>query len=398
MKDKLFQIFFCFYIFWNAILCTFLSARGISMENSIMRNMCFVIALMSWGFFMTFKHNKQDKRIVLSLLVFGILFYSTIFFYSEGNFAGFTGQFLRWASDCVAGCLVGMMFVKLRSYELVHRILPFEVLALSPFLVTTTLAMGVDTGQMHDEGGYNYQSMSYTCAVLSCFCMYYAFFLRSHNSFVVRLLMAIAIIILAVTCAMTGGRGGLVLLCVYAVGMAMYALKLKLISKSKLVILAVIAVFGFMTIADSFGLWTSSGFERSSGFADDDDRWLLWSNVWHNVEDHNYLGWGIGGDYFTDYGFYTHNILLDWILELGIVGLLIMIRIYVSMAKKLFLLSRQNKTYIIILMLFVYVLVMNFFSGYWLTQNIHWLVFGVTMSAMTLNNNSTQNTIVGYNK
>lgn len=383
MKEKLFQLFFCIYIFWESILCTVLGNEGVSMESGYMKMTLAVIFAASAFFYVSFRFLKFDKRVLLVTAIFGLLFYSTQYFYGIRN-SGYWGQFLRWGSDCVSAVLIGLTLMKQKNYNTIHFILPWECLALTPFLAQSVLA-NATTAQMHIEGGFNYQTMAYACAVLFCFSFYYAFVYSGKKNFIVRLIMMGAMLVQAVTCALAGGRGGLVLLIVYIVYMTYCLFRRSNLSKIRLFAIAVVAIVGFIMVANQFNLWDSAGFSRSSNFAHNDDRFELWRAIWPFVSDSAYMGYGIGGDYYS-WGFYTHNILLDWLLELGLFGAVVMIVFYFKQIQKLWRIAKTNEIFSVLMILFLFAFVMNLFSGYWITTSANWLVFGAVFSISKLEN------------
>ena len=185
----------------------------------------------------------------------------------------------------------------------------------------------------------------------------------------------------AVSCCMAGGRGGLVLLIVYIVYMSYFLLKQKRISKGRLITLVVSLIAGFWYFANRFNMWNSVGFQRSSSFSDtSSDRTDMWEELWHFVPDNNFLPYGLGGDYYT-FGFYTHNVLLDWCIELSVIGAAFMVFLYWKTYKINFELTKHDGIFVITMILFLYGVVMNLFSGYWITTFPIWMAFGIAYTS-----------------
>lgn len=384
MKEKLFQFFFCIYIFWNVCLSTFLGIRGLDIDGVIMRVVLIGIAGISWLFYFTFvpKYLKE-KKMIFFLAVFGLMFYSTQYFHDYcPNKTGYIGQLLRWGADCVSGCLIGMILMKINDYSIIHRFLPLECVALTPFMAFATITLGASQGQMHIVGGLNYQTVAYSMAVLFGISFFYTFIYKGIElGKLKKLIMMVFLLIQAACCAMAGGRGGLVLLVVYVCYLSFLMVKNNIVSKRKFIVIAIVSVVGFFVVADCLGVFNSSGFERSSNSLNNDDRFEVWSEYWKFIDDYPIFGYGLGGDYFT-VGFYSHNMIVDFLLELGIVGLLVMISIFFKTYKKVYFLTKQNPVFIIVMILFIYGMVMNMFSGYWISMNTNWLCFGVAMTSM----------------
>ena len=140
---------------------------------------------------------------------------------------------------------------------------------------------------------------------------------------------------------------------------------------------------GLLTIsyilADYLGVFDSAGFMRSSNLVNDEDRFELWREYLPYIEKYLLFGWGLGGDYFT-WGFYSHNIFIDFLLETGLVGTAILCCTFYLIYKRLFRLTALNEVYIIVIIFFIYGIVMNMFSGYWITTSTNWLSFGIAMT------------------
>lgn len=383
MKEKLFQIFFCIFVFWQPLLYSFLGESGTDLTGGAMRIALLGIFLTSWFFYFSFSPKSKDEgKMLLILVMFGAAYYSTRFFYTDvqaGTLNYYNGQMLRWGSDCTSACALGMTLPKLKNYNLIHKILPLESIALTPFMLNAILAGGTDAGQYAAGGGFNYQTLAYYMAILFCFSLFYSFVYQKKQHIIVKTAAIVTMLIQAVACCMAGGRGGLLLLVVYVLYMIYYLSKRKILSKGELTGVILLSIVGFLFVANSLDMWSSAGFSRSSGLADDDDRWLLWESAWHYVSDNNYMPYGLGGDFFS-FGFYTHNVILDWCIELGIIGAFIMSIIYLKTYINIFKLTRNNEIFVVVMILAIFAVVMNMFSGYWISTAAIWLAFGTAMT------------------
>ena len=374
-----------------------LGNSGASVDSNAMRFMMVLIFALALLFYLI--HGPQNSELpVFGIIIgFATLFYTTQFFYSPFEGFKYEGQFLRWASECTSSVLIGVTLMKLESYKTIHKLLPIIVICVTFFLVPATIENAAESGQMHLESGMNYQTMAYTLSFLFALSFYYAFIHKKSTSLIIKCLLIFCIPILAVTCCMAGGRGGLVLLVVYVVFFFYFMLKLKRISKVKLVLLALISAVVFLFVADYLNLWDTAGFNRSSGVVNSDDRFELWESIWHYVVDNNFIGYGLGGDYYT-FGFYTHNILLDFILELGAIGLIVMIRVFFAIYKRIFKCLLIDDIFAVIALICIFGLVMNMFSGYWITTYTHWLALGVALTCLTYFKPQEQASTCTYHK
>lgn len=379
-KDSLFSIFFCIYVYWPSLMFAVLGENGMELDGGLMRSTLTVIFAVSCLFFFLYKISKRDIKIISILVLFGILYYITQYFYSIGNVQGYQGQFLRWGADCVSACLIGISLMKLKSYKLVHRLMPILSIALTPLFVKSTMENAALSGQMHLEGGMNYQTVAYTLAVMFCVSLYYAIVNKEFSNKLIRIVSLLCLPFQAVACCMSGGRGGVVLLVVYIVVMLYIMQYNKIVSKKKVMFIALLGFCVFVIAANHLDLWNSAGFIRSSGLVQDQDRFDLWKGIWAYVEKNNYIGYGLGGDYFT-FGFYTHNIFLDFILETGIVGSIFLISIFYNVYKTIFKKCTVNNIFILLAIIGIYGVVMNLFSGYWITTYAHWMILGASVTS-----------------
>ncbi len=381
IKDKLFSLFFCLYLFWEPIACVIFGRNGLEMNGMFMRIFLVTIFILSILFYLIYKKTNQEIKVIGVLFFFGLMYYCTRFFYSYVS-EGYQGQFLRWGADCVSACFIGMTLMKLKSYSTIHKILPLVCIALTPFLLVSTLENAMDYGQMSVEGGLNYQTVAYCLAYLFGFSSYYVLINKDSTPKIIKILCAVCLPFQSVGCCLSGGRGGVVLLVVYLIVLCYMLLRLKVIKMSGLVVIATLGVCLFLLIANYLHLWDAAGFARSSNLLNDDDRFVLWRNIWHYVTDNYFMGYGLGGAYYS-FGFYTHNMFLDFIIEVGILGLVFLILVFVKLYKTIFSLLSRNDIFVILAIISLFGLVMNMFSGYWITTYTHWMILGVVMTYRT---------------
>lgn len=358
---------------------TVLGQRGITIDGTYARIVLVSIFVLSLYFYMVFKPRVQgERKLIVSLIAFGLLFYSTRLFHSTtpDAFNLYNGQLLRWGADCVPACLIGVSLIKLNDYSYIHKILPWLCLLLTPFMSYGVLTMGQDNGQYFLDGGFNYQVIAYQMAVMCCYSFFYTFIYKNKSNALLKIITCVAMMIQAATCLMSGGRGGVVLLFAYMLYMVYFLHKWKGVSFVKIIFFGIAILAAMFIVANYMGVMDSAGFARSSGLMDDKDRYEQWGQYIPYLSEHMLLGWGLGGDYFT-VGFYSHNIFLDWYLETGVIGTLVLFHIFLKSYKRLVTLTTMDDIYIVVMIYFIYGLVFNLFSGYWISQNSNWLLFGI---------------------
>ena len=87
------------------------------------------------------------------------------------------------------------------------------------------------------------------------------------------------------------------------------------------------------------------------------------------------IGHGIGSVWW-EYGFYTHNVLLDFLVETGIIGAIIMVVTVFTMLIRLVRGSKTNSFDMFMLLVLLAMMVEHAFSGYWIASSNSFLVFG----------------------
>ena len=91
------------------------------------------------------------------------------------------------------------------------------------------------------------------------------------------------------------------------------------------------------------------------------------------IKEYGYLGCGLGG-VFYNVGIYSHNIILDLLLELGVIGVTLFIILLLYLLKRANTLRKISISYNFIIVNFIYFLVKSTFSGYWFSNQYFWFV------------------------
>ena len=131
------------------------------------------------------------------------------------------------------------------------------------------------------------------------------------------------------------------------------------------------------TFFDYFDLSNCAGFKRvihplaqNTGRKDD------WIEVLRFFLDSPVYGNGLGSDFYT-WGFYSHNIIVDFLAETCIIGLCFFCYVFYWMTKSIYQQTQSNDFYVYVMIIVLYGLVMNCFSGYWISTWQNWFAFGV---------------------
>lgn len=381
MIRKLFPIWFVIMMFIEPLYLVICYQLGIEREGSLYKAFlasCFCVSLFFYLACSSKAEKKADGLLFFGLTVFGMIYYMTSVFYGYSNFYH-TGHFLRWGVQCIPAVLVGLIAARYKESFRINYFIPLIVIVLTPFIAAASLRGGHELGQYKDEtSGLNYQLISYFMAVLFGSTAYYLFFAEKKVKFlIVNLIMYACLAMQGLICAMSGGRGGFVLICVLISVLLYFAIKKNQISKKKIILIISLSIIVFLILANVFSLWDSGGFQRvinplaqQTGRKDDWQEVLgyFWqSPVWGN---------GLGSDFYT-WGFYSHNILVDFLAETGIIGFIILCTAFFKIEMHVFKQALVNNLYIFFCVFALYGLVMNMFSGYWISAYPNWLVLGL---------------------
>lgn len=378
--QKIFPLIFTFCVFVDPIFPLATYFFGIARDGVLYKLYLGTMALIM---VLTYYFCNRGKRIdyitlFIYLLLFGFLYYATSLYYGIPN-KYYTGHFLRWGASCVPALLMGVTISFYREREKIISYLPVAIITFVPVIAFISLKGARKFGQFVDEqSGLSYQLISYYMAQFFAISCYYLFISSDKRQFkILNWVMFVMMAIAGVICVISGGRGGFVLLCVYIVFLLHIINRNGTISKSNLFVLIFVSAILFVVLADYFDLWNYAGFKRvihpmaqNTGRKDD------WMEVLGYFFSSPLYGNGLGSDYYT-WGFYSHNIIVDFLAETGLIGLVFFCGVFYWMEKSIYKQIKSNDFYVFIMIITLYGLVMNCFSGYWISTWQNWFAFGV---------------------
>lgn len=385
--QRIFPFLFIFFLFMDPMFMGLCSMTGIQNDGMVLRvylSVVFSISLLSYWKIKGNVGFQRDVNLFIILSIFGGLYLLTTQFY--GLVSGlFLGHFLRWGAQCVPAVLMGVAFVNYEEKEKIYKYIPLAVLFLTPFIALVSMTNNADSAQYVDEdSGLNYQMVAYNMALLFCTTAFYQFFCTNKNeSKVLSISMYAMMSIQGVVCTMSGGRGGFVLLVVYIIYLIYMFLKKDLFSVSQLLVLISCCAIVFVLIANYVNLWDSAGFQRTiHPMAQNVGRVDHWREVLDIFYSSPFIGNGLGSNFYT-WGFYSHNMFLDFLSETGIIGFVFFMIVFYKMETLIITLARNSDVIFFISIFALFGLVMNCFSGYWISDYYHWLILGIYYALMT---------------
>lgn len=372
------------------VIATFL---GIPQEGVVFRLYSGILAVVVAFVFFLSIHRIPRRIYIGGLLLCAIiilLYFSTRCFYDEVN-NRYTSYFLSMGVRFIPAVLTGMYMLShddiMKKVE--YALLPFILLyTITLASVAFTANIGVNIAQTFNTDFLNYQSISYYSIFAFGFNMY--LIVQCSNSYTRYrryILIALAILQVIIT-IMAGGRGAFVLGCVFTLYFA-----LKHITFSKLISYILIGLAVLLTINAilSDNEIFKMGFERIFNFFGNteaigtDNRWIRWNLAWNAFTKSPVFGHGLGS-VFYEVGFYSHNIFTDMLCEGGVVLFLIFIFVLMKFIRASQILITEDYRNEIIVIVFLCSLVMNSFSGYYLSDTGIWLSLTYVLCKNSLNN------------
>lgn len=398
MLRKFFPYYFICFLFIDNLFPFICFYLDIPREGSLFRAYIGSFGVMSTLFYLgCYRGNKiKCYPLFIGLLLFGCLYLLTSTFYDYSNKYYF-GQFLRWGASCVPATLMGLCIVYDQNRAKIDKSLPFILFIFTPFVALSSLKGSQMYGQFSDdEAGLNYQLIAYMMALffaISLYCLVFAPHLIKNR--IIRLGLWACLGVDAFICLTAGGRGGVILFGVYIFIFAWLLRAKGIVSTVKLIKIIIIAALLFLVVAEISNIWEYAGFQRAIhplnqqvGRKDD------WQEVLSYYYKSPIFGNGLGSDFYT-WGFYSHNIFVDFLAETGLIGFVILSSIFIWIFRQFYLAIRRDNFYVLLFLFFINGFVMNCFSGYWISAWQNWFALGI---AYGLSQTRHKSSIKNHNK
>lgn len=383
MKKWFFPLFFLISLFSEELFYGFLSVRDMQIESGMLQKLYIPIAIISYFILIRdFCHNKFKDRIIrfcLFLVLIIIMMYITSLIYETEN-SNHISSILYFGSICVACSVVGMHLATNLCFAKIDKLLPLFLfpigLIVGSFGLITAAKGMIARG---DESALDYQILSYYMAEVFIYSGYYLFFSSQISTRTHRLLkypLYALMLFSAMVSVASGGRGGFVFLIVAAIFMLYLLYKRGNMSKKKVVMVLFFSVSTFVIMSIFFNLGDTEGLSRiTNTLTEDEVRSELYKTAVKSFEDSMIIGHGLGSVWW-EVGYYSHNMLLDILVEGGIIGALIVFFSLYNTAMIFYKDSRYYSGLIFLLFVMSEVMVHTLFSGYWLNSHRLWLLLG----------------------
>ncbi|HIZ87536.1 MAG TPA: O-antigen ligase family protein [Candidatus Coprenecus pullistercoris] len=294
--------------------------------------------------------------------------------------AMYESELLCWGASSLPAFFCGLLYKK-ENPENLHKILPFFIVPLTIIIsyVSFTTDSRTSADRILDEAtGMNYQSIAYYMAQLFGLTIFCIISGKNKKEIKTNLVLSALLILQFITCVFSGGRGGLLLLLLYFIFFVYKKIKsqkVNIISILGLILLLMILLF----LVFKFNILNTTGFSRlvDTFQQGDSNRAILQTKALESFSESPIWGHGIGSIFF-EIGTYSHNILIDIMVETGIIGLISIVLFVIKCSSILIKKNDYNSLFITII--FIYALTLNTFSGYWLANHLLWFVFGYIIS------------------
>lgn len=250
-------------------------------------------------------------------------------------------------------------------------------------IICVSILKGYSSNNWEMIFNYDYQSASYMAAYTVGIALY-KLCIERNSKFIYKIMYIYTIISSSLLSIYSGGRGGVVLCIVYFVLLCLYyvfiekkAIKLM----SFLFIIMIIFLFYFNNLMENSQLL--SGFTRAFEFIGDNGinwegtsgRKNIYQNCLEIISKHPIFGYGITGAPYNGIE-RAHNIILDILIDGGIVYLIIWGIIWWIFLKRTLIRIKLHPEYALLVVIFVGDFIMLFFSGVYMRTAAMW--FSVT--------------------
>lgn len=336
---------------------------------------------------------KSPKPFIINKI--NLFFYSLPFIFclfylienptSENGFRYFSIYLTFTLPSIFIGLNIGvnnLLQNMIKWWEFIMLILSLALLLSIPsIIITKVISIG---------GGLDYQRISYLAAFAYSINLYFILFGSNHNrlnfcySKTYKILSILILVLQTAIVFISGGRGGFILL-ILATFVLFYIKKrngfnFKLFIKNILLVTSFVFLFFYFMPSELleviekgnkrlFAYFTPNGID----FSEISGRDVYYSKAFEFVKERPINGYGIFG--FVDQtGDYPHNLILEILLQGGILLLIIWIVIFTKFYKKVKFLINADRSNMIIIALFIYPIVELMFSGSYILSPLFWFV------------------------
>ena len=368
----LFVIFFdeIFHVSFIALGLT--SVEGIKKYQAILL-FAIVFPIMLFQIIKGKLDLKARQVLTFCSLILFLYLLTPLFF--RGNNSFYTTYLLAYGAECIPAAFVGILLAKVTDLDKMIRYLPFflipVILVIGTIGFIVALKGAMITGNSEDGGALTYHSLSYLMAYSFSYCCYYILWGKRKKTKWNRILVVFLFLLMlysAIVCAVSGGRGGFMALAIQLFLIFCYYISRSNTSLVRSIFFLILLLGLLSYLLSEFGLSESSGLSRvNTRFTEDSSRNDLYIQAIDVFLSSPIIGYGLGSIWWT-MGLYSHNMVLDMLAEVGLLGTIILVLILFRTFVRLFKLSRYSPVVFFIMLVFTGALINNTFSEYWIAS------------------------------
>lgn len=376
-------IFFGFYVLTGRVY------GGASSDNSYITFM-MMVDIIPFIMFVNYLRSKQSKKGIGAILL--VLFVILAILLIEAKLSFSYPLVKSFVAYTIPGALIGILFAKYDVGEYFAKWLEPVMLFLT---IEGTRSMSLILALSYSEVsefGIGVQSLSYYCAFAFALNLYFLLFgdevknrFKYTKTLIYKILSVILLVVQIVVSLSSGGRGGFVLAVVSAIVLILMRFTRRgtnvIQTSIGLVLIISAAVVVVNLLPDNINNAVSLGSERTFSYitksgidlSETSNRDNVYREAIKDIKRSPVIGYGLlmKGSFIE--GSWPHNIVLEVLLQGGIIYLIVFLFLMFKVVKKLrLLLKNGHKLFIVPVAL--YPIVMLCFSGSYITSGLFFFV------------------------
>lgn len=365
--------------------------------SNIMKYVFMVVAFPCYCIFFNqvikYHHSKKIWCTYLILFLIPFLYYLTSVQYAKYTNIpnNYYSYLLRYCSMSFSACIIGINLSNHPYRQKIESYLPLFITIFGLTSGSVAIESAISGKFINFDSGINYQNISYALAELYAYCLFYLFFSsKSKENKVMRIIIIFMIFYSSVLCLVSGGRGAAVYMVFISAYIIYWLLRQNIIRRKTFVFVATLYTCIFIGILYHFNVFESVGFERiTDHISDSSSRDGIFEKSIATIMDSPIIGHGLGSVWMT-VGIYSHNMIMDFLVETGLIGCILLSCIIIIIIYKLSKRIPTNYFHLFILLVFLKTLIMDMFSSYWISSYQLWFAFGyvIALPKIKINNHS----------
>ena len=353
-----------------------------------------------------FKISIRNLYLLIMVLIIAIIF---LIEYLLGHVSDVIFErfqfFVLWSFPSI---LMGIYLSKKERYR--DIIYFFDIfLIFSNIALINTLINSISNNTIVSIGGANYQQAGYIFAFSFGINLFLIIFGKNFKRFrysstnwysnaskIFLILQIIGVII-------SGARGAMVLIIVYSIFISIKLIRHPSSLIKLFVIISSVIIVIYLNwpklikipiIAKSWGRVFAYITRDGINWAGTSGRDILYGDAIILIKQSPLFGHGFFG-YWDKLGFSPHNIILEVLLQGGIIYLMFFLLAMIFLVRKVYKLGKKDTYYEAYSILLIYPLVMLMFSGSYIYNNVLWFIFSMSVSTIFKDTKIIQHKKVG---